>query len=205
MVSYAIDVDEVLVLVDPLLPPDPSSERTELLAELDGRVTAARALEVMITIPYHTRSAEEIYHRYAPAADVRIWGHPAVARRYRRDDTPLEQIRPGKGGVPAILAAGVEAFPIGNPRRYETPLWVPGLRSLVFGDAVVGYAGELKVWQPGPFSDAWYRGKLLPTLRPLLDLEPETVLTTHGPPIVQGGTAALHAALAAPPWDHASA
>jgi hypothetical protein len=127
-----------------------------------------------------------------------------VARRWRRGDTPLEIIRTAKDGAPAKLAAAVLAFPIGNPRRYETPLWFPDHRALAFGDALVGYEGSLRVWQQGPFSKQWYREKFLPTLAPLLTLDVERVLATHGPPVTHGGREALRAAVAAPPWDHAA-
>jgi hypothetical protein len=38
-------------------------------------------------------------------------------------------------------------------------------------------------------------------LRPLLDLDVERVLVTHGPAVVEGGRQKLQAALEAPPWD----
>jgi hypothetical protein len=62
----------------------------------------------------------------------------------------------------------------------------------------------LRIWQQGPFSRQWYRDKFLPTLLPLLELDTERILVTHGPPILKGGRQALRAALAAPPWDHAA-
>ena len=57
------------------------------------------------------------------------------------------------------------------------------------------------MWQEGPASPVWYRDRLLPTLRPLLDLDVERVLVTHGPAVAEGGHQKLQAALAAPPWD----
>ena len=50
-------------------------------------------------------------------------------------------------------------------------------------------------------TEKWYRGRLLPTLKPLLDLEPERVLVTHGKSAIGDGKAQLRRALADPPWS----
>jgi hypothetical protein len=200
--SWALVCGDSLVLVDPLVPATGEAGQAHILAALDGLAEYARAVEIMVTIPYHARSAEPLYHRWRETRPTRIWGHRAVATRFLRDDTPLELIRTGKDGAPAELAASVLAFPIGNPRRYETPLWFPGHRALAFGDALVGFDDTLRIWQQGPFSTQWYREKFLPTLLPLLKLDVERVLATHGPPALTGGREALRAALSAPPWDH---
>lgn len=200
--SWAVVCGDSLVLVDPLVPSTEESGQGPVLSALDALARYARAVEIMVTIPYHARSAEPLFHRWRESLPVRIWGHRAVATRFLRDDTPLEIIRTSKDGTPAELPASVLAFPIGNPRRYETPLWFPTHRALAFGDALVGYDDALRIWQQGPFSRQWYREKFLPTLLPLLQLDVERVLATHGPPVLADGRAALRAALAAPPWDH---
>jgi hypothetical protein len=84
------------------------------------------------------------------------------------------------------------------------PLWFPSHRALAFGDAVVGVEGALRVWEvvDSPKRRAWYRNRLVPMLEPLLALETESVLVTHGPPVVGGGREALREALAAEPWDY---
>jgi hypothetical protein len=94
---------------------------------------------------------------------------------------------------------------IGKPRRYETPLFVPEHRALVFGDAIVEAGGLLRVWMqreitPGRL--AWYAERLRPSLEPLLAFDVEHVLVTHGRPVPGGGRAALRAALDAGPWYH---
>jgi hypothetical protein len=113
----------------------------------------------------------------------------------------LRPVEPG-----AALPGGVEAFAIGSPRRQEQPLWFPSLRALAFGDAVVGVDGTLRVWMWDALDTAkrrkWYRGRFVPTLEPLLHLDPEHALVTHGPPVVGGGRNALAQALAAEPWDY---
>ena len=47
----------------------------------------------------------------------------------------------------------------------------------------------------------WYEGRFLPTLRPLLDLDFEHVLVTHGPPVIGDGRERLRRGLDAPPWS----
>jgi hypothetical protein len=189
--SFAFAVDETLVLVDPLVP-DGVWERLDELADERASVAA------LITIPYHVRSSEDVLARYGAKASV--WGHPAAARRLR-DGSVLRPIEPG-----APLPGSAQAFAIGSPRRQEMPLWFPSHRALAFGDTVVGVDGSLRVWEwnavDTPKRQAWYRDRFVPTLEALLALEIESVLVTHGPPVVGGGREALRAALAADPWDY---
>jgi hypothetical protein len=189
--SFALAVDGTLVLVDPLVPDDVWPRLDELAAK---RETVA----ALITIPYHVRSSEDALARYGTKASV--WGHAAVARRMR-DGSLLRPIEPG-----APLPGRAEAFAIGSPRRQEMPLWFPSHRALAFGDTVVGVEGALRVWiwedLDSTKRKAWYRNRFVPTLEPLLALETESVLVTHGPPVVGGGSEALREALAADPWHY---
>jgi hypothetical protein len=112
----------------------------------------------------------------------------------------LRPIEPG-----AQLPGSAEAFAIGSPRRQEMPLWFPSHRALAFGDTVVGVDGALRVWDWETTTAkrrAWYRDRFVPSLEPLLQLEIESVLVTHGPPVVGGGREALRSALAADPWHY---
>lgn len=193
--SFALVAADGLVLIDPQLPPQDSPALAALLSELDRLAGAAGRLEIMITVPYHARSTEPLYERYRAKLASRIWAHAATAKRFVHE-TPFTRIEPG---VPVGDLA--QAFAIGNPRRHETPLYFAGHKALAFGDTIIGIEDTLRVWQEGPASPVWYRDKLLPTLRPLLDLDVEHVLVTHGPAVVAGGRQKLQAALAAPPWD----
>ena len=79
--------------------------------------------------------------------------------------------------------AGVTALPAGRPD--EVVFWIPEHRALVVGDALVGDgAGGLKA----------SRDELVPGLRPLLELQPEFVLVSHGEPV--RGADALRSTLA---------
>ena len=151
----------------------------------------------MITIPYHARSAEELFWRYRDALPTTIWGHRAVATRFGDPATVLHEIAPGR-----TVGDGVLALPISKPRRFETPLYLPAHRALAFGDAVIGIDGGLRIWQQGATGRSWHDRVFVPTLLPLLDLDVERVLVTHGPAVLHDGHAALVAALAAGPWDY---
>jgi hypothetical protein len=191
--SYAVTAPEGLALVDPLLPDGPTGEA--LLAQLDGLVGSAPRIDVLITIPYHTRSAERLWWGWHETVETRIWGHPAVGKRFKDPLTPLEHI---DAGAPAGPLA--RALAIGRPRRSETPLYFPALRALAFGDAVVGMPdGSLRIWVEGRVEPTWYNERFLPTLQPLLDLDVAHVLVTHGPAVIGDARHALRAALEAPP------
>ena len=193
--GYALVGTAGLSLVDALLPPEGSAARGEVETRLDELTAAASRLDILVTIPYHARCAEALYVRFRYRLPVALWGHPAVARRFTDPATPLTPIVAGERAGSAV------PYAIGNPRRYETPLYFPEQRALAFGDALVCVDGAVRIWQPSPFSPAWYNEKLLPSLTPLLELDVEMILATHGAAVLSGGGAALRNALAAPPWD----
>ena len=192
------DGDEggALLLIDPLLPED-EAEANEVLDTLDGALEERVA--ILISIPYHVRSSEELWRRYRGDAETTIHGHPAAAKRLE-DGSAFSAIEPG---VP--LPGGVAAHSIGKPRRYETPFHVPSHDALVFGDAVAEHGGALRVWAADKIDakvERFYRERFNPTLEPLLELPFDAVLVTHGNPVMTGGKQALKKALKAKPWYH---
>jgi hypothetical protein len=193
---FAVTAGEDLVLVDPLAPEDEES----FWAELDRLVadSGARRLAVLITIHYHVRSAGPVYRRYRDRLEASVHGHPSISDGRLGPDVPVSPIEPGRP-----LPAGAQAFAIGKPRRRETPIYLPSARALAFGDAVVGVEGDLRVWESSDTGTnrEWYEQRFLPTLRPLLDLDVENVLVTHGPPVMGGGRDRLRRGLDAPPWS----
>jgi hypothetical protein len=194
--SYAL-VGDGLVLVDPLLPPPGAPSRDEVDCALERLAREASRLDIVITVPYHTRSAEELFLRYRDALPATLWGHRAVAKRFTDHATTLQEIEPG-GPVGEVATA----LPIGKPRRYETPLYFPEHRALAFGDAVIGIDGGLRIWQESPTDPLWHERVFVPTLRPLLDLDVERALVTHGPAVLHDGRRALADAMAAGAWDY---
>jgi hypothetical protein len=191
--SFALRAGDGTILVDPLLPPQPDAVLDLIERELGER------LAILITIPYHVRSSELIRHRFRGDVETTIWGHRACRKRLS-EDAGFRAFEAGDD-----LPGGVSAHRIGKPRRYETPLLLPSHRALVFGDAVAEVDGELRVWS-GERVDAdvsrFYHERFNPTLEPLLGLDFERVLVTHGEPVMQRGREQLEQALRGEPWYH---
>jgi hypothetical protein len=190
--SYAVAVDGETLLVDPLVHGDDDPALTALDDLVRGRV------RILVSMPFHTRSAEPLWRRYRRAR-ARIYGHPDVATRLG-DASGFEAV-PGGGDVD-----GVARFhSIGSPPRSEQPIEIPAQRALVFGDAVVETGGgELRLWEAPLDSERrrrWWHEGHLPTLERLAALDIEHVLVTHGRAVVGGGAEALRRALQRDPWQ----
>jgi hypothetical protein len=190
---FAAQAGDDTLLIDPLLAPDPEP----VLETIEG--TLGKRLAILISVPYHVRSSEELWRRYRNDAETTIHGHAAAAKRLG-DRSAFREIEPG---VP--LPAGVTAHTIGKPRRHEMPLHLPSHEALVFGDAVVETGGRLAVWATDKVDakvERFYRERFNPTLEPLLELAFDAVLVTHGQPLLKDGKKALSRALEAKPWYH---
>jgi hypothetical protein len=190
--SYALTAGGETLLIDPLV----DSDDDPALGTLDS--LAGNRVRILISKPFHTRSAELLWRRYRRAS-ARIYGHPEVATRLG-DASGFEAVTGGTD------VGGVARFhPIGSPPRSEQPIEVPAHRALVFGDAVVETGGgELRVWDDPLDSERrrrWWRERYLPTLEALAALDIEHILVTHGQAVLSEGTAALHRALEREPWQ----
>jgi hypothetical protein len=190
---FCVRAGDDTILIDSLLPPEPRAVLDVVDDILGERLT------ILITIPYHVRSSEQIWNRYRERVETTIRGHRACAKRLD-DEAGFRPLEPGDS-----LPAGVSAHAIGKPRRFETPLYLPSHRALAFGDAVAEVDGALRIWS-GKRVDRdvtrFYRERFNPTLEPLLELDFDRVLVTHGQPVLEGGRARLRAALEAEPWYH---
>jgi hypothetical protein len=190
--SYAVVVDGETLLVDPLVDGDDDPALGALDDLVRGRV------RILISKPFHTRSAEPLWGRYR-RAKARIYGHPEVATRLG-DASGFEAVTSGHdvGGVARFHA-------IGRPPRSEQPVEILACRALVFGDAVVETGGgELRVWEDPLDSERrrrWWQERYLPTLERLAALEAGHVLVTHGQAVLGNGAAALRRALERDPWQ----
>lgn len=191
--SYALTTDDDLVLVDPLVP-EHEAAGAAVLARLDD-LAAGRRTTIVVTINYHVRSAELLADRFG----AQLRGPKNCASKLS-DPSRLVVPDPGEPGP-----AGVETVVIGSPPRGERPVWLPSHRAVAFGDAlVVTPAGELRIWdweEPTDHRVAFIRDRFSPTLQPLIDRDPQVILTTHGPPVLTGGAAALRQAIERGPWD----
>ena len=189
--SFAIEAGDDLLLLDPQLPDEPAP-----VLELLDRLAGGRTTSALITIGYHVRSAEQLITRYSG----RIHGPKTCASRLENKKL-LSVWEPGTAGP-----AGVTPFAVGKPERSERPLWIPSHRAIAFGDAVVTNPGnELVVWSHEQLDEKrlrFYSEKFAPTLEPLIDLDADKILVTHGDPVLRQGAAALKRAAVGPPWYH---
>ena len=124
---------------------------------------------MLTTIGFHRRSRDQLAERYGAATSR------------------------AKSNLPE----GVESFPIRGAG--ETIFWLAEHRALVPGDRIIGAPGGRLRLCPG----SWLRylpsgitlAALAEALRPLLDLEIDRVLPSHGDPVLGRGREALEAAL----------
>ena len=164
--SVLYDGEDATVLIDPLLPDGDDGLRSGLEAHVRAR---AVPVAILTTIKFHRRSRDELAGRYS-------------ARTSRARET---------------LPAGVQSFPIRGAG--ETVFWIAAHRALVPGDRIMGAAdGGLRLcpesWL-GYLSSGISLADLAVRLRPLLELPIESVLVSHGEPVLRHGRAALAAAL----------
>jgi hypothetical protein len=171
-------------LIDPLLPPE---DPDRFWAALDRDVArAGGAVHVLITVFWHARSSGKMVARYGG----RLWAPSrAKAAVERRAGTVTDPFHTG-----AMLPAGIAAFASG--RSTEVVFWLPEHRTLVTGDVILGDAGGgvrlcPESWLPAGTGHA----ELRRALRPLLELDVEQIVVSHGQPVLERGSEALRALL----------
>lgn len=179
------EAPDAVVLIDPLVPPE---DTNRFWRALDRDVKrAGRPVHVLITIFWHTRSADEVIKRY----DARLWtasrGRAAVARRAGEVTDPF---RPGDS-----LPGGIQAHETG--RGTEVVYWLPEHGALVPGDVLLGAdGGGLRLCPESWLPEGVGHRKLRQVMKPLLELPVEQVLVSHGDPVLEGARRALAQALA---------
>ena len=189
---FVLHAAEETILIDPLVP----AADDDLAATLDGLVR--ERVRILITIPYHVRSCEQLRDRWTGDREVTIHGHALVGRRLA-DATGFHPLSPGDE-----LPGGIRAHPLGRPRRAEMPLELSSHRAVAFGDAVVEADGVLHVWESPVDSERrrrWWDERFVPTLRAVAERPVERVLVTHGDPVLADGGAALASAVDRGPWQ----
>jgi len=173
-----LEASDAVVLIDPLVPPE---DEGRFWAALDRDVERANVpVHVLITIYWHARSAPRLAERYG----ARVWAHAKAERTVGRRAGDVALFEPGDalpGAVQAVLG-----------RWSEVVYWLPGHRTVVTGDVILGDAdGGLRFcpesWTPTAGGHAAWKENL----RPLLDLPVERVLPSHGQPVLEAGGAAL--------------
>lgn len=156
---------EAVVLIDPLVPA--GDDRDRFWDALDRDVARlGRPVTVLLTCPWHERSADEVADRYGAS-------------------------RPAPGEP---LPAGVEGLPA--PEVEETLFVLPEHRAVVAGDVLIGDGqGGVRLMPESWMEGRWTPDDARAQLRPLLERPIELVLVSHGAPVLAGGREALAAAL----------
>jgi glyoxylase-like metal-dependent hydrolase (beta-lactamase superfamily II) len=161
-----VETGEAIVLIDPLVPPEDEARFWQALDRDVERL--GRPVLVLLTAPWHDRSAEAVRARYGAG----VWAHPAGAARLA-------------GPVDApVLPAGIEVLEVPPAAEGQVVVHLAEHGVLVTAEVIAGADGGLRV-RPSPAltDDA----RLLSFLRLLLELPVRTVLPAHGEPVV--GTA----------------
>jgi len=178
--SVYAEFDEAVVLIDPLVPADPA-EQERFLRALDRDVwRLARPVLVLVGSVDHGRSADAVAERYRAAGrESRVVGDAAIRDRVSCVlHATFEEI---------TLPAGLHALPIPGMSPGERAFVLDPWRTAVFADAVIG-AGEGRV-------RVLHERVFRPAIRGIALARPEILLTSHGEPVLSGGTAALEQAL----------
>ncbi|HEV2124581.1 MAG TPA: hypothetical protein VGW38_17650 [Chloroflexota bacterium] len=183
-----------IVLIDPLVPPAGTPDHDRFWQHLDRDIErVGQPLTILLGLEGHERSAQTVYDRYIASMPVSIWAHETARALVRCRVTDRFGSR--------LLPSGITAIEIGMPYPSEVSFYLPAHRTLVCADCIVG-DGRLRLAGPPaePAARARYQTAFRPTLRRLLDLPIDTVLPSHGAPVLQHGHAAIEEALAAPAW-----
>lgn len=182
--SVFCEMDDGVVLVDPLVPPEDAKRFWRALDRDVRRV--GEHVHVLVTVFWHVRSTAAIVERYA----ARVWA-PSTSRAAveRRSGIVTDMFRRGDR-----LPGGIEAFR--TARRTEVVFWIPQHGALVPGDVLVGDdAGGVRLCPESWLPDKTGHPELADSLRPLLALPVRRILVSHGEPVLTGGLRKLAAAV----------
>jgi glyoxylase-like metal-dependent hydrolase (beta-lactamase superfamily II) len=162
-----------LVLVDPLVRDDLDADAWTWL---DAEVGRAESVVIVLTAPWHLRSAPAAAERY----NAPVWA--AAAGRARAGDLPWRD----------ELPAEVEAFTPAGRDEGQVAFWLPGEQALVVAEFFAGRDGGLELDVSPAETDVRAFADSLEELR---RLPVEHVLVAHGKPVIGGGSKAIAAAV----------
>lgn len=179
----AWEVDDGLVLIDPLVPLE---DAESLWPSIDAWVErAGRPPDVLISLLWHVRSAQAIVERYQ---GTRVWAHEPARELIAERTSWTDLFRAGDP-----LPGGVEA--IDARRAFEVLFWIPRQRTLVAGDVLLGDMGGGISLLPESWLGGADRGAFFSGLRTVLDLPVERILPAHGAPVLENAREALFRAI----------
>ncbi|HMI98519.1 MAG TPA: hypothetical protein VK488_01665 [Gaiellaceae bacterium] len=170
------------VLIDPLVRDDLDPAAWQ---PFDRAVSdSGRPAAVLLTAPWHERSAQAVAARYGAS----VWVHP--------------QGRGHIGALPELraLPTGIEAFVPGGMDEGQVAFHVIPERALVVAEFFLGVDGGLRV-RPSPATEDM--PAFAASLNQLRKMAIDRVLVAHGPPVLVGAREAVAAALDAFAFEHA--
>lgn len=180
--------EDALVLVDPLVPDGDWGEIDSLAERCGGRVA------LVVTCPWHVRSAGEAIKRYVNSPGIQAWAHiQAVNDRERIGFEVAHVVRDS-----ARVAPGVEVITT-DQGNGELTVWIEKIGAIVAADVLLGAQAErsetLRVCPAAWLEDANDVQTVTSALRPLLEREIRAIVPLHGAPVLSGAKEALTAAL----------
>lgn len=128
-----------------------------------------------------------MFERYSKTLGARVFAHEKGVERM--DCLVTDPFTDGKR-----LPGGAEAFEA--ERADEVVFWLPGVAAAAIGDILLGVGEGLRLCPASWVGGDEQLERARASLRQLLELPIEMVLTSHGPPVLSEGQRALAAALA---------
>jgi hypothetical protein len=179
----ALVLEDAFVLVDPQAPPE-GDERERFWRAVDNDVEHHGPPQIVLTVPWHLRSTNELASRYDGTT---VWVYA--------DAPPEAGVEPTHTfGLDDELPGGLRAFAGGWENEVE--LWSAAHGALITGDVILGApGGGLRLLPDSWLPDGLTRVEVVSVLAPLRELAIELVLPAHGDAVLEGGAAALRQAL----------
>jgi hypothetical protein len=185
----AWEADDALVMVDPLV----GEGDWEAIDALVERHSAPVAL--VVTCPWHARSAREAVSRYVNSPGIEVWAHSVAVKHPERIGFTVEHVVSERVHV----VPGVEAIAT-DTGNGELTIWIEPIKAIVAADVLIGAEGQrsqaLRVCPASWLEEANDVETVKAALRPLLKREIDAIVPLHGAPVLEGAKEALSGALA---------
>ena len=180
--------EDALVIVDPLVA-DGDWGEIDSLAERHGGPVA-----LVVTCPWHVRSAGEAIRRYVNSPGIQTWAHAQAMSDTERIGFEVTHVVRDS----AHVAPGVEVIAT-DQGNGELTVWIEQIGAIVAADVLLGAQAErsepLRVCPAAWLEDANDVETVTRALSPLLEREVRAIVPLHGAPVLSGAKEALTAAL----------
>ncbi|MCX5988981.1 MAG: hypothetical protein NTV35_08120 [Chloroflexi bacterium] len=210
--SAFVEDERGITLIDPQVPID-EVNRDRFWKALDRDLARHPdgSLAILLTCPWHERSASDLVERYRDRTRVTVWapiGSALYADVHVTDPFLDDKTLPG-GVIPYTLE-----YP-GGKDNDETIYVIPSHGAVVFGDSVIGRNAGVEAHGlaapsvesivgdsgiPHEVIHEWQRTTLRPTLERILAIHAPTIaIPTHGEPVLADASASLATLIASLP------